>query len=232
MKPRDLIALAVFAAASAALADPKPNLGARPPRGAIVLFNGKDASAWHQRGSTDACKWDIVDGALVAKVGTGDIVSNQLFGDYRLHVEFWLPLLANESGQGRSNSGVYQQGRYEIQVLDSYHNPTYKAGGCGAIYDFKDPDKDAIIPPEHWNSYDITFRAARYGPDGKITENPRITVIHNGVKIHDNVELTIPNTGGALGDLPPGQGPIMLQEHGAPVRFRNVWVLPLRQTSR
>ena len=229
MKLRDLLALVLLVSAQAALADPHPNLGARAPRHAEILFNGKDASAWHQRGSSDECKWDIVDGNLVSKIGTGDIVSKQLFGDYRLHVEFWLPLLTKESGQGKANSGVYQQGRYEIQVLDSYKNPTYKAGGCGSIYDFKDPDKDAIIPPEHWNSYDITFRAARYGADGKLTENPRITVIHNGIRIHDNVELTIPHTGGDLGGLPPGQGPIMLQEHGAAIRFRNVWVLPLGQ---
>ena len=121
---------------------------AKPPRGAVILFGGKDASMWHQRGSHDDCKWLITDGDLVCKPGPGDIVTKQDFGDYRLHVEFWLPLLPKESGQGKGNSGVYQQGRYEIQVLDSYNNPTYKAGGCGAIYSFKDPDKNAIIPPE------------------------------------------------------------------------------------
>jgi hypothetical protein len=198
---------------------------ARAPRGAIILFDGRDASKWHQRGSKDECQWDIADGALVGKVG--DIATKQDFGDYRLHVEFWLPLLANETSQGRANSGVYQQGRYEIQVLDSYKNPTYKAGGCGAIYSFKDPDKDAIIPPEQWNTYDITFRAARFDTSGTQIENPRITVIHNGIKIHDNVELTIPNTGGAMDNLPPGRGPIVLQYHGAHVKYRNIWIVPI-----
>lgn len=200
---------------------------AKPPKGAVILFDGKDASMWHQRGSDEECKWQIVDGALVGTPDTGDIVSKRLFGDYKLHVEFWLPLMANETGQGRANSGVYQQGRYEIQVLDSYNNPTYKAGGCGAIYSFKDPDKDAIIPPEQWNTYDIEFRAARFDKDGKQTENPRVTVVHNGIKIHDNVELTIEHTGGSLDNLPPGKGPIVLQFHGNRVSFRNIWIVPL-----
>jgi hypothetical protein len=229
VKTRDVLALALLAPALAAVAHQKPTLMAKPPKGAVILFDGKDASIWHQRGSNDACKWDIVDGCLVGKPGTGDIVTKRDFGDYRLHVEFWLPLMANESDQGRANSGVYQQGRYEIQVLDSYNNPTYKLGGCGAIYGIKDPDRNAIIPPEQWNTYDITFRAARFDKAGKQTANPRITVIHNGIEIHHDVELTEPATGGALDGLPPGRGPIILQDHGAPVRFRNIWIVPLDQ---
>ncbi len=222
-----MFALVLVVSGIPASASQKPSLMARPAKGAVILFDGKDSSTWHQRGSNDECKWDIVDGCMVGKSGTGDVVSKRDFGDYRLHVEFWLPLMANETSQGRANSGVYQQGRYEIQVLDSYQNPTYKLGGCGAIYSFKDPDRNAIIPPEHWNTYDVTFRAARFDTQGKQTENPRITVIHNGIKIHNNVELTIPNTGGALDGLPPGRGPIILQYHGAPVRYRNIWIVPL-----
>jgi hypothetical protein len=229
VKTRDVIALALLMSVSAASAFQKPTLMAKPPRGAIVLFDGKDSSKWKQRGSNEDCKWNIVDGCLQETAGTSDIVTKQDFGDYRLHVEFWLPLMANETGQSRSNSGVYQQGRYEIQVLDSYNNPTYKAGGCGAIYGFKDPDVNAIIPPEQWNSYDVTFRAARFDKDGKQTENPRITVIHNGLKIHDNVEITIPATGGALDGLPPGRGPIILQYHGGQDKFRNIWIVPLHE---
>ncbi len=228
MKSREILALALLVATTAAMAAQKPNLMAKPPRHAIVLFDGKDVSAWHQRGSSDECKWTLQNGEIVGTPGTGDIVTKQLFGDYKLHVEFWLPNMTDQAGQGKGNSGVYQQGLWEIQVLDSYKNPTYKAGGCGSIYSFKDPDKDAILPPEQWNSYDITFRAARFDKDGKQTENPRITVIHNGIKIHDNVEITIPHTGGAMSDLPPGQGPIILQYHGDPVHFRNVWIVPIK----
>jgi len=228
MNRRGALALLLLLS-SLGVAHQKPTVMAKPPRGAVVLFDGTSADKWHQRGSNQPCKWRLEDACLVVKPGESDIVTNEIFGDYRLHVEFWLPYMANESGQGRANSGVYQQGRYEIQVLDSYKNPTYKAGGCGAIYSFKDPDKDAILPPQEWNTYDVTFRAARFDASGKQTENPRITVIHNGIKIHDNVELTIEHTGGSMDGLPPGQGPIVLQNHGAPVRFRNIWILPMRE---
>ncbi|MDR3691557.1 MAG: DUF1080 domain-containing protein [Fimbriimonas sp.] len=206
----------------------KPTLMARPPRGAIVLFNGQDTSKWHQNGDSDAVKWDVTDGCLVVKPGTGDIITKQEFGDYRLHVEFWLPLMANESSQGRANSGVYNQGRYEIQVLDSYNNPTYKAGGCGSIYSQKDPDKNAIIPPENWNTYDITFRAPRFDASGKETEFPRITVVHNGIKIHDNVEIKVASTATGQPGEQPATGPIELQDHGALIKFRNIWIVPLK----
>ena len=157
----------------------------------------------------------------------GDIVSNQEYGDYKLHLEFWLPLLADKTSQSRANSGVYNHGRYEIQVLDSYNNPTYKFGGCGALYSQKDPDKNAIIPPENWNSYDMTFRAPRFDTAGKVVEFPRITVFHNGLKIHDNVEIKVSSTASGMAGDQPAKGPIMLQDHGAPVRYRNVWIVPL-----
>lgn len=211
-----------------ALAHQKPTLMLKPPKGAVILFDGKDASMWHERGSNEECKWDIVDGCLVVKPGIPDIVTKRVFGDYRLHVEFWLPLMANETGQGRANSGVYNHGRYEIQVLDSYNNPTYKFGGCGAIYGVKDPDRNAIIPPEQWNTYDITFRAPRFDKEGKLVENPRITVFHNGIKIHDNVEIKVPVTTSGIGDPQSPTGPILLQDHGDAVRFRNIWIVPLR----
>ncbi len=200
---------------------------AKPPRGAIVLFDGKDASKWHQNGSNDACKWDITDGYLVVKPGVSDLVTNDVFGDYKLHVEFWLPLMANETSQGRANSGVYNHGRYEIQVLDSYKNPTYKTGGCGSLYSQKDPDQDAIKPPEQWNTYDIAFRAPRFDKDGKQTEFARITVFHNGIKIHDNVEIKVESTATGKTGVQPATGPIQLQNHGCPIRFRNIWIVPM-----
>jgi len=202
--------------------------GAPPPEGAVVLFDGKDSSAWLHRGTGEACQWEIVDGCLVVKGGTPDIVTRQVFGDYRLHIEFWLPLMKDAEGQARANSGVYQHGRYEIQILDSWENPTYAKGGCGAIYDQKDPDRDAIRPPEKWNTYDIEFRAPRFDEGGRLAAKPRVTVVHNGVKIHDDVEIEKPATAAALDDGPqPAKGPILLQNHGNPVRFRNIWLLPL-----
>jgi len=210
----------------------KPNLMAKPPKNAIVLFDGKDASQWHQRNGGATCQWDIVDGNLIVKNGTGDIVTNQEFGDYRLHLEFWLPLLANKTSQERANSGVYNHGRYEIQVLDSYNNPTYKFGGCGALYSQKDPDKDAIIPPENWNSYDITFTAPKLDATGKVVAYPRITVFHNGIKIHDKVEIKVSSTASGMAGEQPAKGPIMLQDHGAPVRYRNVWIVPMNPKGR
>lgn len=155
-------------------------------------------------------------------------MTKRQFGDYRLHVEFWLPLMPNETSQGRANSGVYNHGRYEVQVLDSYNNPTYAMGGCGAIYGQEDPIANAIIPPENWNSYDITFRAPRYDAAGNMTEKPRITVFHNGIKIHDNFELKGATAGG-LDATQPKTGPIMLQDHGAAVRYRNIWIVPLKE---
>jgi hypothetical protein len=210
------------------LSAPKPNLGAKAPKGAIVLFDGTDTSKWHEKGSTDPVQWDVVDGCLVVKPGIPDIVTNQEFGDYKLHLEFWLPLMADQTSQGRANSGVFQQGRYEIQVLDSYKNPTYKTGGCGAIYSQKDPDKDAIIPPEHWNSYDIIFRAPRFDSTGKETEYPRVTVFHNGIKIHDNAEIKVESTISAKPGPQPATGPIELQDHGDAVKYRNIWIVPLK----
>lgn len=207
----------------------KPVDPAKPPKGAVILFDGKDASQWIHRGTKEPCKWDVVDGALVVKAGARDIVTKQEFGDYQLHIEFWLPLLADQTSQNRANSGVYNHARYEIQVLDSYNNPTYPFGGCGAIYEQKDPDKNAIRPPEQWNTYDITFRAPRFEKDGTtLKEKPRITVIHNGIKIHDDVEIDKPSTRSGEDGPRPKVGPILLQNHGAQVRFRNIWLLPLK----
>jgi len=215
-----LLLLAPFAATS-------QKLSPKPPKGAIILFDGKDTSQWVERGSNAPCGWDVADGCLIVKAGHPDLMTKQEFGDYRLHVEFWLPLMADQTSQGRANSGVYNQGRYELQVLDSYHNPTYQFGGCGAIYGQHDPDHDAIKPPEEWNSYDITFRAPRFDAAGKMTEKPRITVYHNGIEIHNNFELQHATPGG-LDESQPKTGPIMLQNHGDPIKFRNIWILPMK----
>lgn len=223
---RVLLSLAVLGVGPAMVHGQTGNTS-KPPKGAIILFDGKDASKWEHRKSKEPCKWDVVDGCLVVKAGAPDLQTKQDFGDFKLHIEFWLPLMADQTSQGRANSGVYSHGRYEIQVLDSYQNPTYPFGGCGAIYEQKDPDKNAIKPPEQWNTYDITFRAPRFDKDGKVTVKPRITVIHNGVKIHDNVEIEKSSTRGGDDSPQPKVGPIMLQNHGCPIRFRNIWILPI-----
>ena len=199
-----------------------------PPPGAIVLFDGKDTSAWQAGGKP--CGWKVLDdGSMEVVPKGGSISTQQKFGDCQLHVEFWLPKLPPDvTGQKRANSGVFLQGLYEVQVLDSYNNPTYPMGGCGAIYKTKDPDNvdKAVRPPETWNKYDITFRAARYDAAGNKTEIARVTVLWNGVKVHDNVEVPKP-TAGAKETPPPG--PVILQDHGNPVRYRNVWIVPVEE---
>jgi hypothetical protein len=204
--------------------EPKPK---RPPKGAIILFDGKDTSAWVHRDSNKPCEWEVVDGALTVTPGKPDILTREKFGDYQLHIEFKVPLMADQKSQGRGNSGVYQHGLYEVQILDNYNNETYKFGGCAAIYGMKDPDKNACKPPEEWQTYDITFRAPRFDMNGKMTERPRITVVWNGEKVHDNVEITIGPTTASLGGPAVQTGPILLQNHGCPVKFRNIWLKPL-----
>ncbi len=192
----------------------------------IVLFNGKDASAWVHRGTGEPCRWKIVDGALEVTPGAPDIVTKQKFGDYHLHLEFWLPYMPNQSSQGRANSGVYNQGEYEIQILDSWKNPTYQYGGCGAVYGEKDPDAFALQPPETWNRYDIDFTAPKFDSAGNVIAKARITVWQNGIRIHNNYEIQHCPTAAGLQEKPVARGPILLQNHGCAVRFRNIWIVP------
>ena len=202
-----------------------PTLGAEPPKGATVLFDGSGAENWRQNwGGGGGAGWKFVDGAMEVVPGGGSAVSKQQFGDHKIHVEFWLPLQPGARGQGRANSGVYVQRRFEVQVLDSY-GLEGKSNECGGIYKVAAPRVNACAPPEQWQTYDITFRAARFDDEGNLTRAPRMTVYHNGVLIHDNVELA-GGTGGGKGGI-PREGPILLQDHGNPVRYRNIWVQPL-----
>jgi hypothetical protein len=216
-----------------ARADTKTDQTPKPaPGGAVVLFNGKDLSGWAGRNGKPA-QWKVHDGYIECAPGKGDIMTTEKFGpDFRLHVEFWLPLMAKATGQGRANSGVYLQGRYEIQVLDSYKNDTYANGSVGALYGIIAPDKEAqqkaIRPPEQWQSYDITFHAPRVGDDGKVTKPGRLTVVLNGVPIIRDGEFNHV-TGGALDEHIGSPGPILLQDHGNHVRYRSLWLQPLSQ---
>lgn len=205
----------------------KPN---KPPRGAKILYDGKNLAAWGKRGAPDQpAAWPISDNELTVQTGGGDILTKEKFGDYQLHVEFQIPLMPDKHSQERGNSGVYQQGIFEIQVLDAYNNDTYAKGGCAAIYEFKDPDKNVAKPPLEWQTYDITFRAARFDSAGKITQRPRISLLWNGVKVHDNVEITCGPTRSSLGGEIMPTGPIMLQDHGCPDKYRNIWIKPLSE---
>lgn len=220
-----LLTLALLAGRDAGAQRARPT-HTRPPHGATVLFDGKNADQWIQLDGSPV-KWQVQAGDLVVVPGTGNIVTREKFGDYRLHLEFNIPLMPNATGQGRGNSGVYNQGLYEVQVLDSYNNPTYKAGGCGAIYGQRDPDHNMSLPPGQWQSYDIWFRAPHFDDTGRVTELPRITVVWNGVTVHHNVTIHGPTLAG-MGSAMLPSGPLMLQDHGAPVRYRNIWIQPRR----
>ncbi len=199
--------------------------GADVPKEAIVLFDGKDLSKWVYKADGSPAKWKIMeDGSM--QVAGGDIITKDKYTDFKLHVEFWCPNMpADVKGQGRGNSGVYLQGCYEVQILDSYGLKSQK-NDCGAIYNQKAPDVNACTPPEQWQTYDITFKAARYDEtDGKKIENPRVTVEQNGQVIHKDVEIEGPTGGGDPETSQPG--PILLQDHHNTVRFRNVWIIPL-----
>ncbi len=188
-----------------------PTLGAKPPEGATILFDGSNADRWKNGKMTD-------DGLLVQ--GT---TSQDKFQDHHLHIEFRLPYQPEDRGQARGNSGIYLQGRYEVQMLDSF-GLEGKDNECGGIYEIKDTDVNMCLPPLAWQTYDIDFKAAHYNNQGDVVENPRITVRHNGVVIHEDVELPR-STRAAPGKPGPEPGPVYLQNHGNPVRYRNIWVV-------
>ena len=190
-----------------------------PPANAVILFNGKNLRGWHQRDGKPAA-FKVKDGAMTA--AGGDIVTDRAFTDAIIHVEFREP---KEPAPERGNSGVYVQGRYEIQVLDTYGVKIPGKGSCGAIYDQFAPLVNASKPPLEWQSFDIVYRAPRVDASGKAIQG-RMTVFQNDVLIHNNVEVLGP-TGSALDDKVTEPGPLLLQFHGSAVEYRNVWLVPL-----
>ncbi len=195
----------------------------RAPSDAIVLFDGNDLSEWTQTDGK-APTWEVKAGAMTVK--KGGIMTKREFGNMQLHLEFQVPNPPMGTGQDRGNSGVYLQGRYELQVLDSYQNKTYANGMAGAIYLQYAPLVNAARRPGQWQTYDVIFHAPIFDSRKVILRPARVTVLWNGVIVQDNVEIK-PTPGG----IQPGEapkGPIFLQDHNHPVKFRNIWVRELQ----
>lgn len=211
---------------------------APPPGDAVVLFDGKDVSKWSDRNGADA-KWILKDGALESVRGTGMIRTRDKFTDFQLHLEFATPAKVEGSSQGRGNSGVMINGMYEVQVLDSYENPTYADGQAAALYGQHPPLVNASKPPGEWQTYDIVFESPRWNPAGELVKKAAVTVIHNGVVVQHRREYfgRTDGIGGiphkSLGSYGAPHAPavfIELQDHNNPVRFRNIWVRELKLT--
>lgn len=238
MKKLKLVIPAVVALAAVAICQPQGDPAAtevwepvpevieappdRPPSDAIVLFDGTDLSEWNG-------EWKVEGDAVIVVPGAGNLTTKREFGDVQLHLEWRAPSVIDGEGQGRGNSGVFLMGRYEVQVLDSYENTTYSNGQAGSIYKQHVPLVNASRPPGTWQSYDIIFMAPRFHGDGSLAEPATLTVLHNDVLIQNHV--TVKGTTVFIGEPeyePHGpQAPLMLQDHGNPVSYRNIWIREL-----
>ncbi len=210
--------------------EPGENGGTMAPSDAIKLFDGKDLSAWEHRDGKPA-QWLVENGVFTVNKGTGDIFTKQAFEDFQLHIEWKVPQVISGEGQARGNSGIFLQNIYEVQVLDSYQNRTYKNGQAASIYKQTPPLKNAMRAPGEWNVFDIIYVAPRFKANGDLFYPAHVTVIHNGIVVQNHTQITghTPNTG-----LPRyqahGKGPIRLQDHGdpsEPLSFRNIWIREL-----
>jgi hypothetical protein len=204
--------------------DGNPNddrLGTKPPADAVVVFGGKDLKGWVKTADKTPADWPVEGGVFT--VAHGNIMTSQRFGNFQLHLEFNVPYMPNKRGQGRGNSGVFLTGNHELQILDSY-KLTLHNDDCGAIYKQITPSVNACKPPLQWQSYDVTFHKAVVDQN-KVVKKARVTVVHNGIKTIDDAEIS-PTPGGT--DVAEGEnGPLMLQDHGNPVEYRNIWIKPL-----
>jgi len=209
----------------------------QPPSDAIALFNGKDLSKWRSDRGGGEVKWTIVDDDyMVVPPKGGSIHTEQVFGSCQLHIEWKTPegVPAKVTDQSRSNSGVFFMGRYEVQVLDSYTdddyktNHTYADGQAAAIYGSHPPMVNACRKPGEWQTYDIAFVKPLFDSNGNCIRKARITVFHNGVCVHNNLDIEGTTSHKVKAAYTPhGDGPIGLQDHGSPLAFRNIWIRPL-----
>ncbi len=205
-----------------------PTLGAKPPKNAIVLFDGSGFDEL-QTGSKDKSWFLMGNGIMQANPDAGTLKTKREFNDIKLHLEFRTPLLPDARGQARGNSGVKIKGKYEAQILDSYGLHGYW-NECGALYKISAPHVNMCAPPTHWQTYDIIFRDARFNKAGELVEYPKMTVIHNGVAVQKEHELPYRTSyrAGSLADISlPEPASINFQAHGNPVQYRNIWVVDL-----
>lgn len=204
-----------------------PGSATTPPSDAVVLFAGNDLAEWESVKGGEA-KWNIQNGFITVNPGTGDIRTKKKFGDIQLHIEWKTPEKIEGEGQGRGNSGIFLQERYEVQILDSYNNRTYSNGQAGSIYKQHIPLVNASRRPDSWQSYDIIYTAPVFFEDGGLKYPGRVTVLHNGVVIQNNVIIQGKTEYIGLPEYEMhGEGAIILQDHGNPVSFRNIWVREL-----
>ncbi len=237
---RELVLCLLIAFSLGAQSEPQPRAvdpakqTGQAPADAIVLFDGKDLSQWAggQDGRPAGCR--VAAGAIVCETGNGDLWSRPKFRDAQIHIEWMEPSMPEQHSQSRGNSGAYLQARYEIQILDSYRNPTYPDGSCGALYGQAAPLVNASRPPGEWQSYDIVFHPPKCSPEGKLLERGSVTVLQNGILVQDHT--VIHNIGRGCIEGKIGEpGPLVLQDHnypGAPhtvMRFRNIWFRPLEE---
>ncbi|MDM1294645.1 DUF1080 domain-containing protein [Sphingobacterium sp. N143] len=195
------------------------------PSDAIVLFDGKDLSQW--KGEKGKAAWTVANNILEVKPGSGTIQTTENFTDFQLHIEWKSPEVIKGEGQGRGNSGIFLQGLYEIQVLDNNNNPTYVNGGAGSLYKQR-PPLAQVIAPDQWHVYDIIYKAPQFNKDSLLVSKGTVTVLHNGVVVQNNTQID--GTTEYIGlpkPLSHGPGPIMLQDHGDLVQFRNIWIRKL-----
>ncbi len=203
-------------------------LPAPAPSDAIVLFDGRDVSQW-ETGKGEPIKWKVENGCMEVVKNAGAIQTKKSFGDFQLHVEWCTPEVVKNKGQNRGNSGIFLMNMYEVQVLDSYQNQTYPDGQAAAMYGAYPPQVNASRPPGHWQKYDLVFFAPRFDQSGKLISPGRVTVFHNNVLVQHHMEYPGP-TGHKV--RPPYKAhadklPLGLQDHGDPVRFRNIWIREL-----
>lgn len=202
-----------------------------PPSDAIILFDGSDVDREWADKNGNPTKWIVEEGALVCVKGSGEIKTKRKFSDFQLHIEWRTPSEVSGAGQGRGNSGVYLQELYEVQVLDSYDNRTYRHGQAGSLYKQHAPLVNACRKPGEWQTYDIIYTAPRFGSDTTVYFTPpRVTVLHNGVLIQNNVSLRGPTLYIGIPEYSVekhGAASLLLQDHGNPVAYRNIWIREL-----